>query len=375
MAVVLVADFSPGHLKYRSHAMLHGRLHGRDGAVYGCSICGVDCGSQPRLQQHLAGRKHRLAAVATGGSADTALSASAAEPPQPEPDSAISAAGQPATSAIAVELTGSVAAAVVAGLAPLVSAPRLLSLRKAAALRCGMLHLAFENVFKNDNCAHALRTAECAGIHNVHLIRGPQALESKRGGSLKRVDNALSKSADRWLKLHYHSDTAAFIQWLHANDCSLYGAHYDPSASPIAECDFAPRGGDNDGGGTSCVVFGNERDGMSPALQAACDSLFFLPSVGLTKSYNVAAACAMTIYHLHTVRRVKPDRTPAQQVDLLASWLLGDSFVLAGEASRGRVEAALSKQNDLTAEAVQGLLRQELAKVAPFESKHVKPVV
>eukprot|EP01047_Picozoa_sp_COSAG01_P097888 COSAG01_NODE_28147_length_668_cov_0.594025_1_plen_110_part_01 len=110
------------------------------------------------------------------------------------------------------------------------------------------MHLAFENVFKNENCAHALRTAECAGIHNVHLIRGPQALESKRGGSLKRVDTALSKSADRWLRLHYHANTAEFVTWTRRHQLSLYGAHADQTAVPIADCAFAT----HDGG--QCVV-------------------------------------------------------------------------------------------------------------------------
>ena len=44
-----------------------------------------------------------------------------------------------------------------------------------------------------------------------------------------------------------------------------------------------------------CVVFGNERDGVSPEMQEQATSLFFLPSAGLTQSFNVSAACAMTL--------------------------------------------------------------------------------
>jgi tRNA (guanosine-2'-O-)-methyltransferase len=259
-----------------------------------CEVCDVSCGSQRRLEEHQTGRKHRRASAAAA--------ATAVQEPQPphastgevlrerqtEPAAAAAvlhckpaAAQQPNSSPADVARLlgeGVVAPTIVACLTPLVSEARLGALCSAAEQRCGGVHLAFENVFKNENCAHALRTAECAGIHNVHLIRGPQALESKRGGSLKRVDTALSKSADRWLRLHYHANTAEFVTWTRRHQLSLYGAHADPTAVPIADCAFAT----HDGG--QCVVLGNERDGMSQELRAACDGLFFLPSVGLTQS-------------------------------------------------------------------------------------------
>jgi tRNA (guanosine-2'-O-)-methyltransferase len=330
-------------------------------SVFFCAACGVECGSQLRLDQHNAGRRHRAAAATAVGSA-AAVDAVAGVKLEPEPEPSLLAQQH---FAAVPPLAGSIAAAVVAGLSSEVSVARLETLQVAVAQRCGALHLAFENIFKNDNCAHALRTAECAGIHNVHLIRGPQTLESKRGGSLKRVDTALSKSADRWLKLHYHVDTAAFVRWLALENFSLYGAHFDPTARPVAECDFAPRieretGGNCSGG--SCVVFGNERDGMSAELRTACDGLFFLPSVGLTQSYNVAAACAMTIYHLLLAKHVVPDLSPAQQQEILASWLLG--FL-----PRHRVEEALARQGELSVETVQALLQQKLSEVAPFDAK------
>jgi tRNA (guanosine-2'-O-)-methyltransferase len=190
-------------------------------------------------------------------------------------------------------------------------------MRQAAAQRCGAVHLAFENVVQNDNVESALRTAECAGIHHVHLIRGPQALASKRGGSLKRVDNALSKGAERWLQLYYHRDTAAFVQALRSAGFQLFGADVDTSARAIADCGFGqPSGSAPVSTGRDCgcaVIFGNERDGMSPELRAACDDLFFLPSVGLTQSYNVFVSAAMAVHHLQMRSIVTPDRNGAQQ--------------------------------------------------------------
>ena len=241
-----------------------------------------------------------------------------------------------------------------AALSPLVSERRLQSFRTCAGQRCCGVHLAFENLFQNDNCAFALRTAECAGIHHVHLIRGPLALQSKRGGSLKRVDHTMSKSAERWLRVHYHADTAAFVRWAREGGFALFGAHADPSANPVADCDFAA----GSAASGSCVVFGNERDGMSAALRQACAGLFFLPSVGLTQSYNVAAACAMTVHSLQLKGRVAPDCSDARQQQILAAWLLGS-------VPKARAREALEGQVD--AEALEVMLAEPAP--APFEVK------
>ena len=90
------------------------------------------------------------------------------------------------------------------------------------------MHLSFENCYKNQNVAAALRTAECLGVQNVHLIRG-----EGHNSNQKRVDTNLSKSAERWLDVHYHSSTADFLTTVKACDSRVYAAHFDPTAAPI----------------------------------------------------------------------------------------------------------------------------------------------
>lgn len=278
-----------------------------------CTVCNVQCGNSTRYAQHISGRRHKQAALAAG--------AELQPEPQAQEDSLLAQDGPPTLRedlvAAPPRLTDAAVGAVVSALSPLIAPTRLQSLQAAAAQRCGGVHLAFENVVQNDNVATALRTAECAGIHHVHLIRGPQALSSKRGGSLKRVDNALSKGAERWLQLHYHRDTAAFVEAMRAAGFKMFGADADASATTIADCGFGQTP-DLTHGSSSCdtgcvVIFGNERDGMSAELRAACGDLFFLPSVGLTQSYNVFVSAAMAVHHLQMRAVVRPDRSEAQQ--------------------------------------------------------------
>ena len=91
---------------------------------------------------------------------------------------------------------GAVAAArkAVDALKPLATQSRWDKLTAAVAGRCAHVHLGFENCYKNQNVAAALRTAECLGVQNVHLIR-----EAGHQPNRKKVDTNLSKSAERWL--------------------------------------------------------------------------------------------------------------------------------------------------------------------------------
>ena len=80
---------------------------------------------------------------------------------------------------------------------------------------------------------------------------------------------------------------------------AVFAADANPTATPIADLSVQNH--------STCFVFGNEQHGVSASLRDSCDGLFFLPSVGLTQSYNVSAACAMTLMHLTDRGILKPD--------------------------------------------------------------------
>ncbi len=218
---------------------------------------------------------------------------------------------------------------VIGALQPQLTAERWQKLFAAAALRSAHVHLAFENCYKNQNVAAALRTAECLGVQNVHLIRG----DSFRSNN-KKVDSNLSKSAERWLDIHYHGSTAGFLQTMRDGGCSVYAAHFDPKATPIGSIAALNAGSGRWPDAADApevvprsrrpisVVFGNEHNGVSEEMRSAAEAMFFLPSVGLTQSFNVSVACAMTLYHLSNCGVIVPDLTEDEKSVVLCRWLL-----------------------------------------------------
>ena len=265
-------------------------------------------------------------------------------------------------------------AAAVAALRGRITPQRWEKLASAVTQRCGRVHLAFEQCFKNDNVAAALRTAECLGVANVHLIRSEQ--EQRWRTDRKRVNSSVSKAAERWLDIHYHASTADFLERL--RPAGVYAADADPRATPIAATPplntplppLTPgSGGGGWGGAQLCVVFGNERDGVSPELRRDATGLFTLPSAGLTQSFNVSVACAMTLYHLQAQRVLRPDMDEEEQTAVLCRLLL--RTVPNGAASL-RHAFNVEGGGVLTEEVVAALVA-EAGQRPPFPSKTTQP--
>jgi hypothetical protein len=73
------------------------------------------------------------------------------------------------------------------------------------------------------------------------------------------------------------------------------------------------------------VVFGNERRGVSRAFIERADHAFFLPMAGLTQSFNISVAAAMSLYALLATGHF-PEGTLSddERTELLGRWLLRD---------------------------------------------------
>lgn len=224
-------------------------------------------------------------------------------------------------------------------------------LEETLAKRRGGLHLVLENVADPFNAAAALRTAEGLGVQHVHVIESignfhvPSTTKANRGSL-----NQVALGASRWLSLsRYTSSLACFEELrrlkLHvvASDCpsadeegaevsseremllreragvgARGGREPAASAQPIEELELpADRG--------LAVVFGNERRGVSRAILEHSDACFYLPMSGLTQSFNISVAVAVSLYALlSTGKYPEGSLTQEQRTELLGRWLLRD---------------------------------------------------
>jgi tRNA G18 (ribose-2'-O)-methylase SpoU len=86
---------------------------------------------------------------------------------------------------------------------------------------------------------------------------------------------------------------AQTLRELRARGIRCVAAHPRPDKKILSQADFT---------GDCCVVFGNEGDGISPAVLASCDEAVAIPMPAEVDSLNVGAAAAVFLYEANRQR-------------------------------------------------------------------------
>lgn len=165
-----------------------------------------------------------------------------------------------------------------------------------------------EDVYKPHNLSAMLRSCDAVGIGTVHAVR-------PTGGVA--TFNATSASAEKWVDLVVHERLDDAIAALRAQGMRIYAAHLSDQAVDYRDVDYR---------GPSAVVFGNEKEGVTPAAAAAADAHVVIPMLGMVQSLNVSVATAVILFEAQRQRRDAglydvPRLTQAQIRQTMLRWL------------------------------------------------------
>ena len=141
--------------------------------------------------------------------------------------------------------------------------------------RRSQLHVAFENTAHDLNVGSVVRTANAYNVAGVHVV------------GRRRWNRRGAMVTDRYLHLHHHPDVAGLFAWAQQADLPVLGVDNLPGSVPI-ETYPLPR---------ACVLlFGTESTGLSPAAVAGSQAVLHITQHGSTRSLNLGAAAAITMY-------------------------------------------------------------------------------
>lgn len=148
--------------------------------------------------------------------------------------------------------------------------------------------VAVEDIYQKHNASAVLRTCDCLGIQDLHIM--------ERGNEF-RVAKGMARGAEKWVDVHYyqeppHQNSAlACLKVLKQQGYQIVATspHYDQS-TPIT-FDITPR---------SAFFFGHEKYGLSEEVSAQADQFISIPTYGFTESYNVSVAAALLLKELVT---------------------------------------------------------------------------
>lgn len=141
-----------------------------------------------------------------------------------------------------------------------------------------------EDIYQPHNASAVLRSCDCFGIQDVHII------EKK---NTYKVNNDIALGSSKWLNIKkYHgqeNNTKACFDELkkkgykiiattpHKDDFSLYDM-------PVNE--------------KLAIVFGTEKNGLSDVALQEADGYMRIPMYGFTESFNISVSAALCLYEL-----------------------------------------------------------------------------
>lgn len=154
-------------------------------------------------------------------------------------------------------------------------------MEKVLNQRTRHLTVVLEDIYQPQNASAVLRTADCFGIQDVHVI------ENKHKFKLNpRVVHGSSK----WLDIHRYNESADntkdCINQLKKSGYRLVATVPDQNATAIHDLDLRHK---------SALVFGTEMTGLSDQFLKEADEQVTIPMYGFTESLNISVSVAITL--------------------------------------------------------------------------------
>ena len=184
-------------------------------------------------------------------------------------------------------------------------------MKEIAAQRTRYLTVVLEDIYQPHNASAVLRTCDCLGIQDVHIIENKNRytlnpdveLGAAQWLNLVRYPKSTGNSKETILELR-NKGYRIVATSPHSQDTS-------PDTFPLQK-------------GPAALVFGTEMRGITPEILDMADDYIRIPMQGFTESFNISVSAAITLYVLTQRLResgIDWKLTEKEQDDLILSWL------------------------------------------------------
>jgi tRNA (guanosine-2'-O-)-methyltransferase len=172
------------------------------------------------------------------------------------------------------------------------------------------LTIVLEDIYQPHNASAVLRTCDCFGIQDVHIIENRNTYQ---------VNPDVALGSSQWLDLIKYNgpggNTVKCLQHLREKGYRIVATtphkdDYTPDSLPLDQ--------------KTALVFGTELEGLTPEALSMADDFIRIPMVGFTESLNISVSAAIIIQSLSNRLRssgINWQLTPAEQDHILLGWL------------------------------------------------------
>ena len=196
-------------------------------------------------------------------------------------------------------------------LSGIVTEKRFERIEEKIAQRTRYLTIVMEDIYQSQNASAVLRTCECFGIQDVHIIENYNTY---------KINPMVLKGADKWLTVYRHNqsenNSVEAVCWLKSKGYRIVATSLNEDSVDLENFDINR--------GKCAIIFGNEHQGVSDYLMAQADECLKVPMRGFTQSLNISVAAGVIVSQLtQRIRDCAVDwkLTDAEYRKLRLEWL------------------------------------------------------
>ncbi|MCF8093981.1 MAG: RNA methyltransferase [Desulfobacteraceae bacterium] len=192
-----------------------------------------------------------------------------------------------------------------------VAQSRLDGFERVLHYRTRYIAVALENIFQPHNASAVLRSMDCFGVQDAHIIENEYEY---------RINPDVALGASKWLTLvrynYQPQNTEAAIEHLRCRGYRIVAT--TPHTNDTFLDDF------NLHAGKAAFFFGTELEGLSETVLQNADEFLRVPMYGFTESFNISVSAAIILYEL--TRKLRESGLAWQidedeKTDLRLQWL------------------------------------------------------
>ena len=151
--------------------------------------------------------------------------------------------------------------------------------------RTRYMTVVLEDIFKSFNANAVIRSADCFGVQDIHIIENQFEYE---------FNPHVAKGAVKWIDRNHYSEkennTVDCLNKLKADGYRIVAT--TPHTDDVLLPDFDVEKG------KFALVFGTEQFGISDLVRENADEFLRVPMHGFTESYNISVSAALCFYEL-----------------------------------------------------------------------------
>ena len=177
--------------------------------------------------------------------------------------------------------------------------------------RTKYLTVVLENIYQPLNASAVLRSCDCFGIQDVHVIENYNEF---------KADKEVAMGASNWLTVNRYekneNNTLDCIKSLKNRGYRIVATSPHNSQTDLINFDLSK--------GKTALFFGTELEGLSNLVLENADEYLHIPMYGFTESFNLSVSAAICLYEIRMKmekENIKWQMTKDEKNQVLLDWL------------------------------------------------------